>query len=89
MAKEDPIEFEGVVAEILPNGQFRVQLDGSHEILVYTAGKMRKNRIKTIVGDRVTVEMTPYDLTRGRLVFRHKTDGAQSGGQRRVYRPRR
>ncbi len=50
---------------------------------------MRKNRIKTIVGDRVTVEMTPYDLTRGRLVFRHKTDGAQSGGQRRVYRPRR
>ena len=89
MAKEDVIEFEGVVAEILPNGQFRVQLDGQHQVLVYTAGKMRKHRIRTLVGDRVTVEMTPYDLTRGRLVFRHRTDGGGSGAQRRVYRPRR
>lgn len=90
MAKEDVIEFEGVVSEILPGGQFRVQLDGQHEILVYTAGKMRKNRIKTMVGDRVTVEMTPYDLTRGRLIYRHKGESAQSGGPaRRVYRPRR
>ena len=89
MAKEEVIELDGLVAEILPNGQFRVQLDGHHEILVYTAGKMRKNRIRTLVGDRVTVEMTPYDLTRGRLVFRHKAEGAHTGGQRRVYRPRR
>jgi translation initiation factor IF-1 len=89
MAKEDVIEFEGVVAEILPGGQFRVQLDGQHEILVYTAGKMRKNRIKTMVGDRVTVEMTPYDLTRGRLIYRHKGETTQSGPARRVYRPRR
>ncbi len=89
MAKEDVIELEGVVAEILPGGQFRVQLDGRHEILVYTAGKMRKNRIRTMVGDRVTVEMTPYDLSRGRLVFRHKTDSAPPGQARRVYRPRR
>ena len=89
MTKEDVIEFEGVVAEILPNGQFRVQLDGRHQVLVYTAGKMRKHRIRTLVGDRVTVEMTPYDLTRGRLVFRHKTDGGGTTGQRRVYRPRR
>ncbi len=89
MAKEDAIEFEGVVAEVLPSGQFRVQLDGHQMILVYTAGKMRKNRIRTMVGDRVTVEMTPYDLTRGRLVYRHKAEGAQSGPSRRVYRPRR
>ncbi len=90
MAKEDPIELEGVVAEILPNAQFRVQLDGQHEILVYTAGKMRKNRIRTMVGDRVTIEMTPYDLTRGRLVFRHKAEGAPTGSPaRRVYRPKR
>ncbi len=90
MAKEEVIELEGVVAEILPGGQFRVQLDGQHEILVYTAGKMRKNRIKTMVGDRVTVEVTPYDLSRGRLVYRHKSESAMPGGpQRRVYRPRR
>jgi translation initiation factor IF-1 len=90
MAKEDVIELEGVVAEILPGGQFRVQIDGPREILVYTAGKMRKNRIRTMVGDRVTVEMTPYDLTRGRLVYRHKSETAQDGGPaRRVYRPRR
>ena len=89
MTKEDVIEFEGVVAEILPGGQFRVQLDGRHEVLVYTAGKMRKNRIRTMVGDRVTIEMTPYDLTRGRLVYRHKAETAQAAPGRRVYRPRR
>jgi len=90
MAKEDVIEFEGVVAEILPGGQFRVQLDGHQQVLVYTAGKMRKNRIRTMVGDRVTVEMTPYDLTRGRLIYRHKSEAAAPGaGTRRVYRPRR
>ena len=88
--KEEILELEGVVAEILPNGQFRVQLDGRHEILVYTAGRMRKNRIRTMVGDRVTVEMTPYDLSRGRLIFRHKSETAHTGtGARRVYRPRR
>jgi translation initiation factor IF-1 len=89
MAKEELIEMEGVVAEILPNGQFRVQIDGQHEILVYTAGKMRKNRIRTTMGDRVTVEISPYDLTRGRLVFRHKAESADTGTARRVYRPRR
>ncbi len=89
MSKDDAIEFEGVVAEVLPGGQFRVELDGSHTVLVYTAGKMRKNRIRTMVGDRVTVEMTPYDLTRGRLVYRHKSEAPQSGTARRVYRPRR
>ena len=92
MPKEEAIEFEGVVEEILPGGQFRVRLDGSdNSILVYTAGKMRKHRIRTAVGDRVTVEMTPYDLTRGRLVFRHRGEAAGSPGAaaRRQYRPRR
>jgi translation initiation factor IF-1 len=91
MSKEDAIEFEGVVAEILPGGQFRVELDAGQQVLVYTAGKMRRNRIRTMVGDRVTVEMTPYDLTRGRLVFRHRGDAPQGTGgpPRRTYRPPR
>jgi len=90
MAKEDVIEMEGVVAEILPGGQFRVQLDDQHTVLVYTAGKMRKNRIRTMVGDRVTVEMTPYDLTRGRLIYRHKGEAAgPAATPRRTYRPPR
>ena len=91
MAKEEALEMDGVIAEILPGGQFRVRLDGDRMILVYTAGKMRKHRIRSMVGDRVTVEMTPYDLTRGRLVFRHR-DGAQAttpGARRAPYRPRR
>jgi translation initiation factor IF-1 len=90
MAKEEPIELEGVVDEILPGGQFRVRIEGDRLVLAYTAGKMRKNRIRTAVGDRVTIEMTPYDLTRARLVFRHKTESVGAGGPaRRPYRPRR
>jgi translation initiation factor IF-1 len=89
MAKEEAVEFEGVVEEILPGGQFRVRLEGDRSVLVYTAGKMRKNRIRTAVGDRVTVEMTPYDLTRGRLIFRHRGDVSSDSGARRQYRPRR
>ena len=72
MAKEDLIEFNGEVLEILPNTTFRVKLDNGHEILAYNSGKMRKNRIRVLVGDRVTVEMTPYDLTTGRITFRQK-----------------
>jgi len=85
MAKEEVLEFEGVVNDVLPDGRFRVQLDNGHEIIAYTAGRMKRNRIRTIAGDRVTVEMTPYDLDKGRIVFRHKTDGGPppSGGQRR------
>ena len=90
MAKEEALEVDGVVTEILPGGRFRIEVDGLQEILAYTAGKMRNNRIRTMVGDRVTVEMTPYDLTRGRLVYRHKAEGSGPPGQRRaVYRPRR
>ena len=72
MAKEDLIEFNGVVAELLPHALFRVKLDNDHTILAHTSGKMRKNRIRVLAGDRVTVEMTPYDLTKGRITFRFK-----------------
>ena len=72
MAKEDLIEFTGVVAELLPNAMFRVKLDNDHTILAHTSGKMRKNRIRVLTGDRVTVEMTPYDLSKGRITFRFK-----------------
>jgi translation initiation factor IF-1 len=72
MAKEDLIEFTGVVAELLPNAMFRVKLDNDHTILAHTSGKMRKNRIRVLAGDRVTVEMTPYDLSKGRITFRVK-----------------
>ncbi len=90
MAKEDTFELDGVVDEILPGGQFRVRIDGDRMVLVYTAGKMRKNRIRTAVGDRVTIEMTPYDLTRGRLVFRHREAGSPAAAPaRRGYRPAR
>ena len=72
MAKEEKVEFEGEVIEALPNAMFRVKLDNDHTILAHTSGKMRKNRIRVLAGDRVTVEMTPYDLTKGRITFRFK-----------------
>ncbi len=74
MAKEEALEFEGVVLEILPDARFRVELENGRVVTAYTAGKIKKNRIKTLAGDGVTVEMTPYDLDKGRLVFRHKGD---------------
>jgi translation initiation factor IF-1 len=76
LAKEDLIEFDGVVTELLPDARFRVRLDNGHETLAYTSGKMKKNRIRILAGDRVTVEMTPYDLTKGRINFRHKDERA-------------
>ena len=72
MAKEELMEFSGTVMELLPNAMFRVKLDNDHEILAHTAGKMRKHRIRVLAGDHVTVEMTPYDLTKGRIIFRFK-----------------
>ena len=72
MSKEDAIEFQGVVSELLPNAMFKVKLDNDHEVIAHTSGKMRKNRIRVLAGDRVTVEMTPYDLTKGRITFRSK-----------------
>ena len=72
MSKEDAIEFQGVVSELLPNAMFKVKLDNEHEVIAHTSGKMRKNRIRVLAGDRVTVEMTQYDLTKGRITFRSK-----------------
>ena len=72
MSKEDAIEFQGVVSELLPNAMFKVKLDNDHEVIAHTSGKMRKNRIRVLSGDRVSVEMTPYDLTKGRITFRSK-----------------
>ena len=72
MPKESTIEFQGVVLELLPNAMFKVKLENDHEILAHSSGKMRKNRIRVLAGDKVTVEMTPYDLTKGRITFRWK-----------------
>ncbi len=72
MPKEELLEFYGVVIELLPNATFRVRLENEHEVIAQLAGKMRKNRIRVLAGDRVTLEMTPYDLTKGRITFRHK-----------------
>ncbi|HEV2652497.1 MAG TPA: translation initiation factor IF-1 [Rhizomicrobium sp.] len=72
MAKEDLLEFEGTVSERLPNAHFRVLLQNGHEIIAHSAGKMRKNRISVLAGDKVMVEMTPYDLTKGRITYRFK-----------------
>ena len=72
MPKEETIEFQGIVLELLPNAMFKVKLENDHEILAHSSGKMRKNRIRVLAGDKVTVEMTPYDLTKGRITFRWK-----------------
>ena len=70
--KEEKIEMEGEVVEAFPNGMFKIQLDAGHEVLGYTAGKMRRFRIKIFPGDRVKVEVSPYDLNRARIVYRHR-----------------
>jgi translation initiation factor IF-1 len=75
---EEKIQIEGTVVEALPGTQFKVELENGHEIIAYLSGKMRKYYIRVLLGDRVTVEMSPYDLTRGRITFRHKKN----------YRPR-
>ena len=72
MAKQEPIKQEGEILEALPNAQFRVKLENGHEILAHVSGKMRMNYIKILPGDRVSVEMSPYDLSKGRITYRHK-----------------
>lgn len=72
MAKEDLLEFKGKIIEVLPNAMFQVQLENGHVVLGHTSGRMRKNRIRVLLGDEVTVEMTPYDLTKARITHRHK-----------------
>ena len=72
MAKEEPIEVQGKVVETLPNAMFRVELDNGHKVLAHVSGKMRMNFIRILPGDKVTVELSPYDLDRGRITYRHK-----------------
>ena len=71
MTKQDLLEFKGKVIELLPNAMFRVKLENNHDVLAHTAGKLRKNRIRVLAGDQVMVEVTPYDLTKGRIIFRY------------------
>jgi len=87
LAKEELLTLEGMIDEILPDGRFGVTLENEHRIIAYTAGKMRRFRIRSVVGDRVQVEMTPYDLTKGRIIYRERTPGQGPGGPRkRQYR---
>lgn len=87
MAKEDLIEMSGQVLEVLPDARYRVKLDNGHELVAYTNGKMRKHHIRILAGDKVSLELSPYDLTKGRITFRHIEGrlpaGAQNGNRRR------
>jgi len=88
MAKEDLIEMQGVVREILPDSRYRVELDNGHRLIAYSAGRMKKNFIRILAGDRVTLELSAYDLDKGRITFRH-IDAPNGGGARRAIRRRR
>ena len=88
MAKEEMIELDGVVDEVLPQTRFRVVLENGVTVMAYLSGKMRKHRIRIIAGDKVTIEMTPYDLTKARINFRHKEERVGSA-PRHPFRPER
>lgn len=79
MAKETLIEMNGVVNEILPDSRYRVRLDNGHELIAYTSGRMRKHHIRILAGDNVSLELSPYDLSKGRITFRHLEGGRPSG----------
>jgi translation initiation factor IF-1 len=83
MAKEEMIEMEGVVDEVMPDTRFRVGLENGHKIIAYVSGKMRKHRIRILAGDKVSIELTPYDLNKGRITFRHKDERAPAPGAAR------
>jgi translation initiation factor IF-1 len=83
MAKEEHIEMNGVVSEVLPDSRFRVKLDNGHELVAYSAGKMRKHHIRILAGDKVSLELSPYDLSKGRITFRHVEGRAPLAPQRR------
>jgi translation initiation factor IF-1 len=86
LAKEELIEMRGVVNEVLPDSRFRVKLENGHELIAYTAGKMKKNHIRILAGDAVSLELSPYDLTKGRITFRHiERTGMPSSAPRRRY----
>jgi translation initiation factor IF-1 len=87
MAKEELLEMDGMVAEVLPDSRYRVDLENGHQLVAYTSGKMRKNHIRILAGDRVSLELSPYDLTKGRITFRHieKRGPVPTGPRRRRY----
>ena len=87
MAKEELLEMRGRVVELLPNAMFRVELENGHEVLGHTAGKMRKNRIRVLVGDEVLCELTPYDLTKARITYRFMPGRGGPGPQKAPKRP--
>ena len=83
MAKEEHLEMDGVVSEVLPDSRYRVTLDNGHELVAYSAGKMRKHHIRILAGDKVSLELSPYDLSKGRITFRHLGDKRLVAPQRR------
>ncbi|HEX2012942.1 MAG TPA: translation initiation factor IF-1 [Roseateles sp.] len=84
MAKEDLIEMHGKVEEVLPDSRFRVTLDNGHSLVAYTSGRMRRHHIRILAGDKVSLELSPYDLSKGRITFRHiETRGGSGGPVRR------
>ncbi|MEY3263934.1 MAG: translation initiation factor IF-1 [Burkholderiaceae bacterium] len=83
MSKEDLIEMEGVVDEVLPDSRYRVTLENGHNLIAYSGGKMRKNHIRILAGDKVSLELSPYDLSKGRITFRHIEGRGPAGPQRR------
>lgn len=85
MNKEELIELEGRVLDVLPEGRFRVELDNGHQILAYTGGRMKQAHIRVLTGDRVRVEMTPYDLSKGRIIFREKVEAAAPSAPRKPH----
>jgi translation initiation factor IF-1 len=87
MAKEELIEMNGAVAEVLPDSRFRVNLENGHQLIAYASGKMRKNHIRILAGDKVSLELSPYDLSKGRITFRHieNRSTGSPGPQRRRY----
>ena len=91
MSKEEALALDGIVSDVLPSAMFRVSLDNGHSVIATLAGKMRRFRIRVLNGDRVTVEVSPYDLTRGRITFRHKSaqpTTAATGQRRAMWRKR-
>ncbi|ASC66054.1 translation initiation factor IF-1 [Achromobacter denitrificans] len=86
MAKEELIELDGIVDEVLPDSRYRVKLDNGIEVGAYASGRIRKHRIRILAGDRVTLEMSPYDLTKGRINFRHKDERAPAAHRPQQYR---
>jgi len=86
MAKEELLEMEGLVDEILPDSRYRITLDNGHKLIAYTAGRMKKNHIRILAGDKVSLEVSPYDLSKGRITFRHiENKQSFSGAPRRRY----